>query len=62
MFTLICAWINGWVNSRDAGDLRRHRVHYGVIVMLFPSVRAYVTIIISSVFSVQDEKLECFPH
>ena len=24
MFSLICAWINGWVSSREAGDLRRH--------------------------------------
>ena len=34
MFPLICAWINGWVNNRVAGDLRRHRAHYDVIVML----------------------------
>ena len=34
MFSLICAWINGWVNNRAAGDLRRHRVHYDVIVMV----------------------------
>ena len=27
-------WINGWVNIREAGDLRRHRVHYDVIVMI----------------------------
>ena len=33
MFTLICARINGWVNNREAGDLRRHRAHYDVIVM-----------------------------
>ena len=26
-------WINGWVNNGDAGDLRRHRAHYDVIVM-----------------------------
>ena len=25
---------NGWVNNREAGDLRRHRAHYDVIVML----------------------------
>ena len=25
--------INGWVNNREAGDLRRHRGHYDVIVM-----------------------------
>ena len=33
--SLICAWINGWINNREAGDLRRHRTHYGVTVMLF---------------------------
>ena len=33
MFSLICAWINGWVNDREAGDLRRHRAHYDVTVM-----------------------------
>ena len=32
-FSLICAWINGWVNNRKAGDLRRHRAHYDVTVM-----------------------------
>ena len=25
MFSLMCAWINSWVNNREAGDLRRHR-------------------------------------
>ena len=34
MFSLICARINGWVNNREAGDLRRHRAHYEVIVMV----------------------------
>ena len=33
MFSLICGWINGWVNNRQAGDLGRHRAHYDVIVM-----------------------------
>ena len=33
MFSLNCARMNGWVNSREAGDLRRYRVHYDVIVM-----------------------------
>ena len=32
MFTLLCARINSWVNNREAVDLRRHRVHYDVIV------------------------------
>ena len=34
MFYLICTWINGWVNNREAADLRRHRAHYDVIVMV----------------------------
>ena len=28
MYSLICAWTNGWVNNRDAGDLRGYRVHH----------------------------------
>ena len=38
MFSLICAWINGWVNNREAGDLRRHRAHYDVIVMFYTAI------------------------
>ena len=34
-FSLICAWIKGWVNNREAGDLRRHSAHYDVILMLW---------------------------
>ena len=33
MFSLICVWINGWVNNREAGDLRRYRAHNDVTVM-----------------------------
>ena len=33
MFSLICTWINGWVNNFGAVDLRRHRAHYDVTVM-----------------------------
>ena len=33
MFSLICVWINGWVNNR-AGDLSRYRAHHDVTVML----------------------------
>ena len=33
MISLICARINGWVNNREPGDLRRHHLHYDVIVM-----------------------------
>ena len=34
MFSLICVWINSWVNNGEAGDLRRYRAHYDVTVML----------------------------
>ena len=33
MYSLICAWTNGWANHRDAGDVRRHSAHYDVAVM-----------------------------
>ena len=34
VFSLICAWINGWVNNNEVGDLRHHRAHYDVIVSM----------------------------
>ena len=33
MFSLICDRINIWINNREAGDLRRKRSHYDVIIM-----------------------------
>ena len=33
IFSLILAWINGWVNNGESGDLIRHRAHYDVTVM-----------------------------
>ena len=35
IFSLICVWINGWVNNGEAGDLRRYCAHYDVTVMDF---------------------------
>ena len=34
MSSLICVWINGWINNREAGDLGRYRAHYDVSVMI----------------------------
>ena len=34
MFSLIFAWMNGWVNNHDSGDLRCHHAHYDVTVMI----------------------------
>ena len=33
VFSLICVWLNSWLNNREVGDLRRHRGHYDVNVM-----------------------------
>ena len=33
MFSLICVWMNGWVNNREGGELRRHCAHYDVTVI-----------------------------
>ena len=38
MFSMIYVWINGWVNSREAGDLRRHHARYDVTVTNRPIV------------------------
>ena len=60
MFSLIFVWINGWVNNREAGDLRRHRAHYDVIVMKARNVciilRAHVD---SRPHSLALERYEC---
>ena len=42
MFCLICVWINGWVNNREAGELRRHHAHYDVTVMVIPPRRVNI--------------------
>ena len=39
MFSLFCAWTNGWVNNIEGGDLRRYRTHYDVTVMGLNSIR-----------------------
>ena len=42
VFSLIWACTNGWVKTRNAGDLRRHSAHYGVTVVetLFVDARS----------------------
>ena len=34
MFSLILAWTNGWANNWDTADLRCHRAHHDVSVMV----------------------------
>ena len=42
MFSLICAWTNGWANNRGAGDFRRHRAHYEVTVIFLSTTIARI--------------------
>ena len=48
MLSLICVWINGWVNNCEAGGLRGHRAHYDVIVMWKTSEHWLLTCLHSS--------------
>ena len=60
MFSLICTWINGWLNNREAGDLRRHRTHYDVIVMkILLATWGIVTIICVSELSTLAMVMAC---
>ena len=34
-YLLWYAWINGWINNREASDLRRHRAPYNVTAILW---------------------------
>ena len=45
MFSLIRVLINGWVNNREAGDLRRYHGHYDVIAMFLIDVDLRVFLI-----------------
>ena len=56
MFSLIYTRINGWVNNSEAGDLRRHRAHYAVTVMLAVQ---YVQIIMHMVREITNDHIKC---
>ena len=40
--SVICTWINGWVNTREAGDLRCYLAHYDITVMVINDGVDYV--------------------
>ena len=44
MFSLICVSINGRVNNREAGDLRRYHGHYDVILMMINDMAHYFVV------------------
>ena len=39
MLSLVCAWINLWVNNREADDLRRYCAHYVIVMNLIDSIK-----------------------
>ena len=45
MFSLICAWTNGWANNLNADDLRRHRAHYDFIAMITQSIISIIRLV-----------------
>ena len=61
----ICAWINAWVNNREAGDLRRHRAHYDVTVVIYHIVIVMKTL---GYFKINDNErwrwwnIHCLTH
>ena len=41
VFSLICTWINDWVNTPEAGDFRRNCAHYSVTVVFLNNMLIY---------------------
>ena len=56
-FSLICGWINDWASNREAGDLRRHRGHYDVTVMVNAVTVVTLAPCAKNILTVQDELL-----
>ena len=50
MFSLICAWINGWVNNREPGDLKRHRDHCDIT--MWPKYTPCPTFVIATTLAI----------
>ena len=67
MFSLICAWTNGWVNNWGTGDLRPRRAHYDVTVMwwshdmerLYALLSVYHRWIVSRNMSITNRRVAC---
>ena len=47
-FFLICAWMNSLVNNHEAVDLRHHRTHYDVTVMISHHLISHIHIKLDS--------------
>ena len=57
IFSLICAWINGWVNNCEAGDWRRHHAHYDVTVR-----KACESSLCSNIYSVNPIRSQLYTY
>ena len=62
MFSLIYAWINDWVNSREAGDSRRQRGHYYINVMIMKSGNGFSPVRCQVIISTNDGLLLIEPR
>ena len=65
MFSLICARIDGWVNNGEAGDLRRYRTHYDVIVMtsqsgIYNKIHGYIRSNNDKIYHTMKRRIVCF--
>ena len=60
MFSLICAWINDWVNNREADDLRRHRGHYDVNVMITRDTPSYTSDRLCHIWEKSTQEPSCY--
>ena len=49
MFSFICPWIKSSVNIREAGDLKRYRAHYDVIVMSIGNVICLISVQVGTI-------------
>ena len=58
-FSLICAWVNGWVNTREAGDLRCHRAGYDVTVISLTRHRAHYDVIVMMISRDKSKYISC---
>ena len=53
--------MNDWLNNREADDLRRHRAHYGVIIMKTKDACDYQSMPNSQLVKVTPENLPSIP-
>ena len=52
VFSLICAWLNGWVSNCEAGDWRHHSAHYDVTVVALINNGPWIMNTLNSIINV----------